>query len=67
VDLDNIEAIRGWPTRNFLEVISFMGLAKYYKRFMEGFSNIDHPITYLQKKRIKFEWTTNGEDNFNFK
>jgi hypothetical protein len=29
----------------------------YYKRFIEGFSNISHPITSLQKKGLQFEWT----------
>jgi hypothetical protein len=42
-----------------------MGLAAYYKIFIEGFSKIAHPITSLQKKGIKFEWTTKCEDNFN--
>ena len=42
-----------------------MGLARYYRRFIEGFSKIVHPITYLQKKGIKFEWTIECEENFN--
>jgi hypothetical protein len=66
VDLEKIEAIRGWPTpKNVSEVISFMGLAGYYKRFIAGFSKIAHPITSLQKKGIKFEWTSMYEYNFN--
>jgi hypothetical protein len=66
VDLENIEAIKGWPTpRNVLEVRYFMGLAGYYQTFIKGFSNISHPITSLQKKGIKFEWTKEYEENFN--
>jgi hypothetical protein len=66
VEPKNIEAIRGWPTpMNVSEVGSFMGLAGYYKRFIVGFSKITHPITSLEKKRIKFEWTTECEENFN--
>jgi hypothetical protein len=42
-----------------------MELVGYYRRFIEGFSKIAHPIISLQKKRINFEWTTNCEDNFN--
>jgi hypothetical protein len=34
-----------------------MGLASYYKRFIEGFSKIAHSITFLQKKGVRFEWT----------
>jgi hypothetical protein len=42
-----------------------MGLVRYYKRFIIRFSKISHSITYLQKKGIKFEWTTQCEENFN--
>jgi hypothetical protein len=42
-----------------------MGLAGYYRRFIVGFSKISHPITYLQKKGTKFEWTLKCENNFN--
>jgi hypothetical protein len=42
-----------------------MGFGRYYRRFIEGFSKISHPITSLKKKGIKFEWTSKCEDNFN--
>jgi hypothetical protein len=42
-----------------------MGLAGYYRIFIAGFSNISNPITYLQKKGIKFEWTSECEEKFN--
>jgi hypothetical protein len=41
-----------------------MGLDGYYRRFIVGFSKISHPITSLQKKGIKFEWTTKCEERF---
>jgi hypothetical protein len=38
VDLENIEVIGGWPTlKNRAKVISFTGLARYYRIFIEGF------------------------------
>jgi hypothetical protein len=56
VDLEKIESIREWSTpRNVSEVRYLMGLIGYYNRFITGFSKITHPITSLQKKRIKFE------------
>ena len=48
IDPQNIKAIMNWPTpRNVTVVISFMGLAGYYKRFIEGFSKVAHPVTSL--------------------
>ena len=41
-----------------------MGLASYYRRFIEGFSRIAYPIIALQKKQVKFEWTPKCEENF---
>lgn len=50
--------------RNFYEIRSFMGLASYYRIFMEGFSKIAYPITSLQRKGTKFNWTEKFESNF---
>jgi hypothetical protein len=41
-----------------------MDLAKYYRIFIEGFSKIAHPITSLQKKGVKFQWTLYCEKSF---
>jgi hypothetical protein len=51
VDTKNIKEIMDWlAPRNVYKVISFMGLARYYKRFIKGFSKISHSITSLQRK-----------------
>jgi hypothetical protein len=42
-----------------------MGLVGYYMRIIVRFYNIVHPITCLQKKGFKFEWTMECEENFN--
>jgi hypothetical protein len=65
VDPEKIRVIEGWPTpRNVFEVRSFMGLVDYYRRFIEGFSNISHPITSFHKKGVKIEWTQDCERSF---
>jgi hypothetical protein len=65
VDPKKIEEIKGWPIlNNVSEMRSFMGLVGWYRRFIKGLSKVAHPITSLQKKGTKFEWTTNCEESF---
>jgi hypothetical protein len=65
VDTTKVEAIMEWPvSMNVMEVRSFMGLAGYYQRFVEGFSKIANPITKLQKKNKKFVWTEKCVEEF---
>ena len=65
MDPEKIESIMSWPTpRTVTDVISFMGLLGFYRRFIEGFSKVSHAITSLQKKGIKFEWTLMCEEIF---
>ncbi|GJU04447.1 putative reverse transcriptase domain-containing protein [Tanacetum coccineum] len=56
VDPSKIEAIKNWtaPTTP-TEVRQFMGLAGYYRRFIEGFSLIAKPLTKLTQKNKKYE------------
>eukprot|EP00253_Pinus_taeda_P003664 PITA_03664 len=42
----------------------FMGLAGYYRRFVEGFSRVSYPITSLQKKGKTFKWTAECQRSF---
>jgi hypothetical protein len=62
---EKIEDIRGCQVlKNVTEVRSFMGLTSYHRRFIKGFSNIASPITSLQNKVVKFEWTSKCEESF---
>jgi hypothetical protein len=65
VDPEKVQAIQEWPVpRNVAEVRSFMGLAGYYRRFIDEFSKIAHSITSLQRKEKKFQWTEECESSF---
>ena len=46
------------------EIRSFLGLAGYYKRFVQGFSSITAPLTRLTRKGISFQWTQDCESSF---
>jgi hypothetical protein len=65
VDLTKIEAMKEWEQpRNVTDIHSFLGLAGYYRRFIENFSKIAKPMTNLLKKANEFEWTPECEHNF---
>ena len=49
------------PPKNVTEVRSFLGVAGYYRRFVEGFSKLAMPMTHLTKKGDKFLWTLECE------
>ena len=65
VDPQKVEVVANWeqPT-TVTEVLSFLGLAGYYHRFIEGFSKIAGPLHCLTRKGIKFEWTDRCEGRF---
>ena len=39
-----------------LEIRSFLGLAGYYRRFIEDFPQLAEPMMKLTRKEVKFEW-----------
>ncbi|KAG8491074.1 hypothetical protein CXB51_014234 [Gossypium anomalum] len=65
VDPSKISAIVDWkPPKNVTEVRSFLGLAGYYRRFVNGFSIVAAPMTGLLQKNVKFEWTEECQQSF---
>nr|GEZ89986.1 hypothetical protein [Tanacetum cinerariifolium] len=65
VDLAKIESIKDWVSpKSPMEIRQFLGLARYYQRFIEGFSKIAKPMTKLTQKKIKFEWGDKQEAAF---
>jgi len=65
VDPAKVEAVVKWESpKSATEIRSFVGLADYYKRFIEGFSKIVVPLTQLTRKDQPFVWTDKCEESF---
>jgi len=60
-----IEAVQNWPRpTSATEIRSFLGLAGYYCRFVEGFSSIAAPLIRLTHKGAPFKWSDECESSF---
>jgi len=58
MDPTKVDAVVKWESpKSATEIRSFMGLAGYYRRFIEGFSKIVAPLTQLTRKDQPFTWT----------
>ena len=57
VDPDKVGVVMSWERpKSVFEIRSFLGLAGYYRRFIEDFSRIAAPMTRLTRKEVKFKW-----------
>nr|GFC77251.1 putative reverse transcriptase domain-containing protein [Tanacetum cinerariifolium] len=57
VDPVKIDSIKDWASpKTPTDIRKFLGLAGYYRRFIEGFSKIAKPITKLTQKKVMFDW-----------
>ncbi|GJZ58978.1 putative reverse transcriptase domain-containing protein [Tanacetum coccineum] len=65
VDPDKIEAVMKWQTpKDVGDIQSFLGLAGYYRRFIQDFSKIALSLTKLTKKNTPFVWGDEQEEDF---
>ncbi|GJY59515.1 putative reverse transcriptase domain-containing protein [Tanacetum coccineum] len=65
VDPTKIESIKDWASpKTPTEIRQFLGLAGYYRRFIEGFLKIAKSMTKLTQKGIKFDWGEKEENAF---
>ncbi|KAL3747976.1 hypothetical protein ACJRO7_016747, partial [Eucalyptus globulus] len=65
VDPAKVEMVVNWPRPTTpTKIRSFLGLAGYYRRFIEGFSRLAGPLTKLTRKNEKFEWNGECERSF---
>ncbi|GJT82017.1 putative reverse transcriptase domain-containing protein [Tanacetum coccineum] len=65
VDPSKIEAVKNWKApESPTEIRSFLGLAGYYRRFIENFSKIAKPLTLLTQKNKDYVWGEEQEKAF---
>jgi hypothetical protein len=65
VDLKKVADILNWKAPTDARGIkSFIGMARYYRRFIEGFSKIVKPMTALLDNKVEFKWTQKCQEAF---
>ncbi|KAK1685186.1 hypothetical protein QYE76_046034 [Lolium multiflorum] len=65
VNPSKVQSVLEWKSpKNAKEIRGFLGMAGYYRRFIEGFSKIAGPMTKLLKKNTPFVWTDECETSF---
>src|SRR4051812_19917100 len=65
VDPSKVSTVTEWETPASVgDIRSFLGLAGYYRRFIENFSKLAKPMTELLKKENKFVWSEACETSF---
>jgi hypothetical protein len=65
VDPSKVVLVTKWEqTLNVTDVRSFLGMAGYYRRSIENFSNIAKPMIELLKNNTNFEWSEECEKSF---
>jgi hypothetical protein len=65
IDPSKVKDVLSWNTRqNVSDIRSFLGLAGYYRRFIEDFFKISKPMTEVLKKSKTFEWMPRHDASF---
>ena len=62
---EKVKAVVEWPRSHTVhDVRSFLGLASYYRKFIQGFSQIARPLTDLTRAGITWDWNDREEQSF---
>ena len=65
VDPSKVEAVLSWKRLTTMsDIVSFLGMAGYFRHFIEGFSKISLPLTRLTQNNAKFVWSKKCHSNF---
>jgi transposase InsO family protein len=64
-DPEGIEKVKNWPVPQCVKHIQqFLGLANYFRKFIQGYSKMATPLTNLTKKDVKWDWTAKCQEAF---
>jgi len=64
-DPDKTERVTSWPTPTSVQAVQqFLGLASYYRRFVQNFAEIAKPLHRLTERGREFTWTLECETSF---
>ena len=64
-DKQKVSAVKEWSTpQRTADVRTFLGLASYYRRYIQSFSNIAKPLHELTQKNVKFMWSREHNESF---
>jgi hypothetical protein len=64
-DPSNVQEVLDWKSpKSVTQIRSFLGLARYYRRFIPIFSKTAKPMTQLLEKEAKFKWSLQCEEAF---
>ncbi|KAL5477929.1 hypothetical protein EMCRGX_G024787 [Ephydatia muelleri] len=64
-DSEKITVMQKWPTpTNATEVRQFLGLASYYRRYVNNFADVAAPLHSLTQKAVEFSWDENCQHAF---
>ena len=65
MEKEKVKGVLEWPTPKCVKDIQkFLGLANYYRQFIEGFAMVARPLHNLVKKDKKWEWAEKEEKAF---
>ena len=57
MDSEKVRAVQEWPRLTRVKQVQrFLGLANYYRRFIQGYGKIARPLHELTKKDQPFKW-----------
>ena len=63
-DPGKVKVVEEWPTPHVHSVRQFLGLASYYRPYVNVFAAIAAPLHFLTQKDTPFNWTTECDAAF---